>query len=739
LARPFRYTFILVLVAAGTALAAVGGWRYARASAPVNGPILLVSIGTLRADHLPVYGYRKVETPAIDALSADGVVFERAYSHTPQTLPAHASLLSGRLPFETGVRDNAGFVVKDAERMLPEMLSDRGFVTGAVVSSYLLRKETGINQGFAFFDGGTVSSSPDEGKGPLQRDGAISERIAERWLESTRTTRAFLFLQLSEPHRPYAPPARFAEYPPYDGEIAYADEIVGRLVKYLKTHQLYDQSTIILVSDHGEGLGDHGEQEHGLFVYEEAVRVPLIVKQAAGEGAGRRVQDVVQHVDLVPTILDLAKAPLPGHLSGQSLKPLLDGTGGLQGRIVYSESLYGLYHFGWSGLTSVTDGRYRFVEAPNEELYDLQEDPAERENLAGDRADVKAGLRDALDRLLSGASVQPPGEVSSDDRERLEALGDAGAVALATTATDEGRQDPKDSSAILETYRAAVERDVARDWPKAIELLQTLLRDEPDWVDVWTRLAEVAERAGRHEQAIDAYGRVLALRPQDASGHLGAASALLHARRLDEAREQAELAAFQAPEGDGRLRSSAHELLASIALARRDAPAAQAEAELAQQAEPARPVAAYFEARLLLDQRRYDEALPLFEQASAELNRSHGRPIAELHVSAAETLVRLERPDEAEHEFLEELRSFPLNTRARAELAAHYQMIGRADEAAQTLEDLVRIVPTPDTYNLAARLWTTFGDHGRAAALRAESARVFAPPSRSAGRGSAHH
>ncbi len=638
--------------------------------------------------------------------------------------------------------------MKDAERMLPEMLSDRGFATGAVVSSYELRKETGINRGFAFFDGGTVSSSPDDGtvasspddaKGPLQRDGAISERIAERWLESARTPRAFLLLQLSEPHRPYAPPERFAEYSPYDAEIAYADEIVGRLVKYLKTHQLYDQSTIILVSDHGEGLGDHGEQEHGLFVYEEAVRVPLIVKQAAGEGAGRRVREVVQHVDLVPTILDLAKAPVPGHLSGQSLKPLLDGGAGLQGRIVYSESLYGLYHFGWSGLTSVTDGRYRFIKAPNEELYDLREDPAERENLAGDRADVKTGLRDALDRLLSGSSVQPPGDVSSDDRERLEALGYVGAVARATTTTDEGRPDPKDTRAVLETYRAAVDRDVARDWSKAIELLQTLLRRDPEWAEVWTRLAEVAERAGRHEQAIDAYGRVLALRPEDAGGHLGAASSLLRARRLDEAREQAELSASLAPEADGRLRGSAHELLATIAMARHDGRAAQAEAELAQQAEPARPVATYVEARLLLDQRRYEEALPLFEQASAELNRSHGRPIAELHASAAETLVRLERPEEAEHEFLEELRSFPLNTRARAELATCYHAAGRGDEAARTLEDLVRIVPTPDTYNLAARLWTSFGDRSRAAALRAESARVFAPPARSAGRGAAHN
>src|SRR5207344_3174557 len=161
------------------------------------------------------------------------------------------------------------------------------------------------------------------------RDGAETEKIAERWLAS-HSTRAFMFLHLDEPHAPYEPPDRFAAFSAYDGELAYADEIVGRLVRYLKSHQLYDRSTIVLLSDHGEGLGDHGEQGHGLFVYEEAIHVPLIIKQAEGTGAGRRVGDVVQHLDLVPTVLDLVKAPVPGNLRGRSLKPLLDGTGRLQ-------------------------------------------------------------------------------------------------------------------------------------------------------------------------------------------------------------------------------------------------------------------------------------------------------------------------------------------------------------------------------------------------------------------------
>src|SRR5437016_319384 len=184
----------------------MGGWRYARASAPASGPIVLISIDTLRADHLPAYGYQKVRTPAIDALAADGVVFDRAYSHAPQTLPAHASILSGRLPFETGVRDNIGFVVKPGERMLAGLMRDRGYATAGVVSAYVLRKETGIGQGFDFFDAEMPPASTDANIGQVQRDGAESEAIVQRWLDGVGNPRAFVFLHLYEPHKPYAPP-----------------------------------------------------------------------------------------------------------------------------------------------------------------------------------------------------------------------------------------------------------------------------------------------------------------------------------------------------------------------------------------------------------------------------------------------------------------------------------------------------------------------------------------------------
>ena len=737
MARPLRFTVILALVAIGTALAAVGGWRYARASAPVNGPIVLISIDTLRADHLPAYGYTKVRTPAIDALAADGVVFEHAYSHVPMTLPAHTALLSGRLPFETGVRDNVGFTVKPTERLLPEMLRDRGFATGGVVSAYVLRKETGIARGFDFFDGEMPPASPEEPIGQVQRDGGQSEAIAEHWLDSIGTSRAFLFLHLYEPHKPYTPPARFSQYAPYDGEIAYADEIVGRLVKYLKAHQLYDRSTIVLLSDHGEGLGDHGEQEHGLFLYDEAIHVPLIIKSAGGEGAGRRVADVVEHVDIVPTILDLVKAPIPGNLSGRSLKPLLDGSSDhLPARSVYSETLYPRYHFGWSELTALTDDQYSYIKAPREELYDLKNDPRERDNIAADRVQARQALRGALDRLVAGVPIETPAAISADARARLQALGYVGSQSDVSAAPGDELPDPKDKREILEQYRAAVDLAAERKWVQGIGVLQQILAADPGMADVWDQLATFAIRAGRFDQAIDAYKHYIELKPAGPEGYIGAAETFLHLRKLDEAGEHADLAVQMADEAkDVRQQAAAHELLARIALQRKDADAARKEAALAHAADPSVPMGPYVDGRLLYDQGKYDEALPFFAQAEAALKKNGGLQIPDLHYYAGDSLGRLERYPEAEREFLDEIRYFPQNTRARAGLAMLYAATDRGDAAAKVIGDMMRLSPTPESYALAARLWTMFGNPKQADAIRAEARRTFAEPPRARARG----
>jgi arylsulfatase A-like enzyme/Tfp pilus assembly protein PilF len=722
--RPFRYTFILVLAAVAVGLAAAGGWRYARASAPVSGPIIVISIDTLRADHLPVYGYTQVRTPAIDALAADGVVFERAYSHAPQTLPAHAALLSGRLPFETGVRDNVGFTIDQSVRLLPEMLRDRGFATGGVVSAFVLRKETGIAHGFDFFDGEMPPASPERTIGEVQRDGSASEAIAEKWLNGVGTSRAFLFLHLYEPHKPYAPPERFASYAPYDGEIAYVDEIVGKLTKYLKSHQLYDRSTIVLLSDHGEGLGDHGEQEHGLFVYEEAIHIPLIIKQEGNAAAGRRVKDIVQHVDLAPTMLELVKAPIPGQLHGRSLKPLLDGTGTIEPVPVYSEALYARYHFGWSELTALTDDRYRYIKAPREELYDLARDPDERNNIAEERAQARQAMRSVLERLTADAKITAPVEVSTEARERLQALGYVGAQSEVSETPGEALADPKDKREILERYRTAVALAGERQWPQAIALLQQILKDEPEMADVWNQLAIFATRVERYDLATDAYKHFIALKPADPHGFIGAAASLLKQRKLEDAREHAQLATTVAPDTDRRSRATAHELLAKIALARHDVELARDEARLARESDPTLPMPAYIEGRILYDRAEYEQALPLFQEAIGQLARSSVQ-LTDLHFYTADVLARLGRNAEAEAEFLEELKFFPHNARARAGLAMLYQAAGRFDAAARVLDDMVRVTPSPETYALAARLWAMFGNRQQADAIRSQAKREF--------------
>ena len=300
----------------------------------------------------------------------------------------------------------------------------------------------------------------------MRRDGAASERIAERWLSTAGTSRAFLFLHLDEPHAPYTPPPPFDRFSsPYDGEIAYADEIVGRLISYLKKQQLYDQSTIILVADHGESLGAHGEEQHGLFVYDDTIRVPLIIKQAAGEGAGRRVRDLVQQVDLVPTILDLVRAPVPGNLRGRSLKPLLEGretpracssTRSRCSRVISSAGALS---------PSVTDGRYRYISAPTAELYDLEADPRARTNLAETQPREAARLAAELKKIVA--------EPLSEQREPADLVLKIVSASWRSdfsvhTPDDPVRStptiDPKAKVDVAEAYRAAMAMSPARRW-----------------------------------------------------------------------------------------------------------------------------------------------------------------------------------------------------------------------------------------------------------------------------------
>jgi arylsulfatase A-like enzyme/Tfp pilus assembly protein PilF len=692
------------------AVGAVWGVRHLARPHAADGPIILVSIDTLRADHLPIYGYAGVRTPAIDGLAATATVFDHAYSHAPQTLPAHASILTGELPFQTGVRDNIGFTLKDGQWTLPGALRASGWATGGFVSAYVLRAATKLNQGFNTYDSELPSTSSDLSLGQVQRDGALTLDAAGKWLAQRTSDRVFLFIHFYEPHKPYTPPARFAEYPPYDGEIAYADELVGRLLDRLRRDKLFDRSTIVLLADHGEGLGDHGEQEHGMFLYQETMHVPLIVK-LPGQHAGRRVAEPVQHIDVAPTVLALAGVATPSDLHGRDLRPLLDASGAVPETGIYAEAMMARYHFGWSELYSLTDARYRYVRSPRDELYDLQNDPHETSSIVAARPQVRQAMRGAIERLIAATPLAAPEAVTAADRERLAALGYVGNTSAASLSTPgDSLPDPKDKTAVLERYREGTELAGKMRFEDAVAAYRAALAEDPEMADVWTQLAQAYIRLGRSADAIDAFRHVIERDPKDAGALTGAAGELLRMKRYDEAKKYAELAVSVAP-------TIAHELLARIAIGQQDAATARSEARLAQQADPTLPMPDIVEGTLLYNQGQYAQCLPYLARAAQALQH-RTLQVPDVDYLIGDSLARLERYPEAERFLKAEVALFPFSTRARASLAMLYRATGRDAESEQAIADLLRVSPEGEGPALARQLWTMFGQPQKAAALK---------------------
>ncbi len=694
------------LTALGVALLLILPWGWSKLLSPSHGPLILISIDTLRADHLPIYGYRAVRTPAIDALAAGGVVFENAYAHAPQTLPSHVSILSGRLPFEHGVRDNVGFTIPPGETLLPAMIRPAGYVSGGFASAYVLRDETGIGRSFDHFDARLPPSSPEIAIGELQRDGAATRAVADRWLDTLQSPRFFLFFHVYEPHTPYTPPARFKEYAPYDGEIAAADEIVGQLVASLKRRGLYDDALVVLLSDHGEGLGDHGEQEHGLFLYRETIRVPLIVRLPRDQSAGRRIATPVQHIDLVPTILDWLGLPAQPRLRGRSLRPLFTG-GTIPETGLYAEALYSRYHFGWSELYALTDSRYSFIRAPRDELYDVQHDPGERQNLAAERESTRLAMRSAIDGLIAGVPIKAPGGVDADARERLRALGYVGTSPLADGAAGTELPDPKDKLRVLERYRGAIALVRHGDFDQALSNLRAIVAENPGMADVWSEIGGLELRLGRPDAALAAFKHLVDAAPHDPAAVISVADTLVKLGRLDEARAQATFAADTIPAADTRWRAKAHQTLAMIALARHDESGARAEAKLVNEIDATLPMPEFVEGLIRYNANQFASAVPLLQQA-LQKNVSSTIQIPELRYYLGDALARLDRYAEAEPVLLDEVRLFPHDLRARAGLAMLYRATGRAADADRQIDAIERLAPGAEGLALAAKLRRMF-------------------------------
>ncbi len=497
----------------------------------------------------------------------------------------------------------------------------------------------------------------------------------------------------------------------------------------MKTQRRYEASTILLVSDHGEGLGDHGELEHGLFIYDESIRVPFIVKPPGGArrlqcgtAGGRRVAAPVQLADVAATLLEAGSGEGGGSstLGGsRSLWSVVNGADPASLREIgmYSESLYPRYHFGWSELQALTDARYRYIKAPRAELYDLTSDPRELRSIAAERPQAAQAMRAALDRLASGAKVNRPSAVTAAEREQFQALGYVGMQAdLGEDVAGDKLPDPKDKVGVLERYRKAVTLAARRDYEGAISGLRGILEGNPMMADVWQQVGNLLMRVDRPEEALTAYKRFVALKPTQSNGLVAVAATLLRLQRLDEARQHAQLAVKVAAPHERLARASAHEMLAKIALAARDGETARREAKLAQDEDPSLPMPLYVQALQLHTAGRYGEALPLFAEAAKQVN-ARTLTITELYFYLGDTLARLGRNSEAEAAFKEEIRLFPQNRRAYAGLAMLYRSLGRDAEAAKAIGDMLEMAPGAESRSLARQLWTMFGEPEKAAGL----------------------
>jgi choline-sulfatase len=702
----------------GLLVAGCGGRGEPAPRLPDGTPIVLVSVDTLRADHLPAYGYRGVTTPAVDALARDSILFERAYSHVPLTLPSHTSLLTGLLPPQHGVQDNLGFRLRpDVEPYMPRFLHQRGYATGAAVSAFVLRRSTGLSEGFDFYDDG-AEDRKGPGIGGVQRDGGETLRLALSWLDGVADRPFFLFLHLYEPHAPYQPPEPFAgryRDAPYDGEVAAADAVLGELVADLRRRDLYDRSLILFLSDHGEGLDDHGEREHGVLLYQEAIHVPLLVKLPGGRRGGSRVSQPAQLIDVRPTVMELLGATPPAALHGRSLLGL-DADPEAGERVIYAETWFPRLHFGWSQLASVVRGRFQYIGGPDPELYDLEADPAQRNNVLRDHRRVLAELRHAVADLEG--EVPTPGAVDSATQQQLAALG---YISAAPVDQGESLPDPKSQLGTLEELKKAFNLLSERDYPQAVAVLRKVAGEHPKMLDVWDSLGRALLQVGRPEEALEAYRKAMELSRGAPHLALALAGTLATLGRLDEAREHAELALETEP-------ARARDLLAQIALREGDLEGAERTARRAVEERGTLLTPLVTLARVLREKGEVEPALETARQAASEFE-SRRNPDPELarglYLLLGDLYGRLGKAEEAGAAFKEEIRRFPDAYQAYSELTLLYALQGDNDAARDTLRRMVETSQAPEAYATAVKTLKVLGDPRSAAGLLGVALRRF--------------
>ncbi len=466
--------------------------------------VLLVTLDTTRADRLGCYGYAGAKTPNLDALAARGVRFAEAYAPVPLTLPSHASILTGTDPCVHGVRNNGSYVLAPERTTLAEILKGRGYATAAFVASFSVDSRFGLDQGFDVYDDNFQEGAPFKALNAERKAEQVYEVFAG-WLDKAPKEPFLAWVHFFDPHAPYAPPSPYREEfagRPYDGEVSYMDYLFGAVMKKLRERGFLARTVIAVAGDHGEGFGEKGESGHGVFLYDETLRVPLLLYADGRLPEGRVVVSRARLIDLLPTLLDLVAVPAPDGLGGVSLvDDIRRGKGPL--RDVCLESLYPRENFGWAPLFGLVSGRRKFILAPRPELYDLAVDQGEKKDLAASETRTAGELKGRLEHLLAsagGGSASGPRALSAEEEARLRSLG---YVNYAEKNAAGPLADPKDKTAELGLVQEAERLESEGDFAGAVALHEKMLALRPGAASSYVNLALAQARLKNFDAAVE--------------------------------------------------------------------------------------------------------------------------------------------------------------------------------------------------------------------------------------------
>lgn len=531
----FIWSVIMILILTGSIPIAYG---MSRPHDNLN--IILITIDTIRADHLACYGYDSIKTPHIDGLAKDGILFSNAYSVSPLTFPSHTSIMTSQYPIQHGVQNNGTFLLQDSANTLAEILKKRNYKTGAIVSSYVLASHFGLNQGFDYYDDYFFQKKGQvEDHTQNERIGEKVTEISKKWLQKNHKKPFFLWAHYFDPHSLYNPPPPFDnQYKerPYDGEIAYTDKCLGDLFEEIGKLSLLKNTCIILVGDHGEGLWDHNEQTHGLFIYNTTLHVPLIISCPEHLQKGLKVASLVKTIDIMPTILELMGIDAEGSLiQGSSLVQFLKGEDKDMKIDLFCESQYPKLNLNWAPLQGIlTFEGWKYIYAPKQELYNLKEDPQEQKNLFSLNPQKAKSLHERFlslkkDLIEKAQAVEDAKSVtlSTEARERLMSLGyisysGSNDDALAGKA-DHELPDPKDKAHLLVMIDEARYSEGQGQIEQAIQKYEEVLKQDPDNKMALFPAGLIYANTGKPEKAVDIFKRLVELDPQnyDSKNSLG--------------------------------------------------------------------------------------------------------------------------------------------------------------------------------------------------------------------------